>query len=390
MSLLPDGWDRDVGDDAWPDALISAIKIDVGALASPRAIATLRAWRASIRGAEPQRATASRRLAQVADALSAPGGPIPTERLDTLALRSPSAASAPRGASPIPRGAPPAARGALPPSRGASQTLRGASPTPDRETDSAVRAHSPDPSPPAEHTVWAYGEPGWVPVDEAPDIDPLLAEMAGNRPPTIDLDEDERTGETADARRPAALRASTQSPPSLDFVDEPPTAANLISPRKGSITPVSRPAPPPLPPASYVGRKPSIPPGRTRPRASLIQVRALFSAVGPLCKELVPLTYERRSRRFWTHWREVSGERGVHREAAERILETARDFRTLVTELIAEVLDVDLESVRVLVERIEAEEPSVASGPRATEERARGPLVGASVRVSGLPSPDED
>lgn len=131
-----------------------------------------------------------------------------------------------------------------------------------------------------------------------------------------------------------------------------------------------------------------------RPRAAMQQVRALHTVVLPLCEELIPLSVERRSRRFWARWREVAGDRGVRREFVEDLLQSANDVRTLVCELIAEVQTVDLKSVYALVERIESSTASekLASTPKAvvSPERQRGPLVGASVRVEGVGKNDDD
>jgi hypothetical protein len=198
---------------------------------------------------------------------------------------------------------------------------------------------------------------------------------------------------------------------SAEFVeDEPPTTAIPVAAIRGPSA-APRPLPPPLPPASTVAppaapssadrRGPARPgvvrrtPGQTpepaRPRAALVQVRALYSAILPLCRELVPLSPERRARRFWTHWREASGDRGVRREVAEQLLESARDVRGLASALIAEVQSVDLDSVRALVERLDAEAELTEGLPvRGTEERARGPLVGAVVRVEALPFEPEE
>ncbi len=490
---LSESWHAEIPEDQWPDALIAAIRVDVGALSAARAIQTIRAWRSALTGPEPGAREAARaRLAMLAEALTsdAPARPMATERLDTIALLAP--------------------RPSMPPA------------SPDRPTDSAVpvltappsrrdvadaihrdpsRAPTPAPAPP-ELTAWAYGQPGWAPEDESgDDIDPLLSDLAGQvavpRAPSVqlaaldllDLDDDDtahidggaplpparprsrarssaRADEPARRAEPPVRRASagelpprrtsaastttgtplapsTRSearaapiamppltlpppPPVDEFADEPPTTAVPIFPIRTSAPPPlvpQRPQPPPLPPSSTVGPPPTPPPlpsvtpratsaerrpaGRPqvvrrataqvapleppRPRAALVQVRALYTAILPLCRELVPLSPERRSRRFWTHWREASGDRGVRREVAEQVLETARDVRGLASDLIAEVQSVDPESVRILIDRLDAEADQTegALTPRTPErpgeDRARAPLVGAVVRVEDLP-----
>lgn len=135
-----------------------------------------------------------------------------------------------------------------------------------------------------------------------------------------------------------------------------------------------------------------------RPRAAMQQVRALYAVVSPLCEELIPLSVERRSRRFWARWREVAGDRGVRREFVEDLLQSAHDVRTLACELIAEVQTVDVKSVYALVDRIDhggVEKANVSGAiaavkPVVPPERQRGPLVGASVRVEGVPNKEEE
>lgn len=119
---------------------------------------------------------------------------------------------------------------------------------------------------------------------------------------------------------------------------------------------------------------------QSKARASIVRVRALYFAILPLCTELIPLSGERRSRRFWSLWREASGDRGVRRDVVERVLAHSRDVRTLASELIAEVQAVDVESVRAMIDRVEAEGPSEPRAKATPDGRGRGALVGASVR----------
>lgn len=128
-----------------------------------------------------------------------------------------------------------------------------------------------------------------------------------------------------------------------------------------------------------------------RPRAAMHHVRALYGVLMPFAAELIPLSVERRSRRFWARWREVAGDRGVRREFAEDLLRSANDKRTLVCELISEVQSVDVKSVYALVDKLEATgelSPEVAPKPPMAD-RARNPLVGSSVRVEGVIRDDE-
>ena len=114
-------------------------------------------------------------------------------------------------------------------------------------------------------------------------------------------------------------------------------------------------------------------------------VRSLYGLLMPFASELIPLSIERRSRRFWARWREVAGDRGVRREFVEDLLRSASDKRTLVCELIAEVQSVDVKSVYALVDKLEAtgELPGPSSKPTAGD-RGHNPLVGSSVRVEGV------
>lgn len=255
---LPPGWDS-AAPDLWPETLQRALATDIGALASPRVISTLRAWRSIAEGAShlPAVAQARARLAAVAKAI-----------------------------------APDAEDGTI--------------------TDTAIRT-IPKPRGPSvssasgEATVWAWSARPAPRADEEP----------------------------------------TSPPVSASFREEHPTDGN------------------PRPP---------------KPRASIVRVRALYTAILPLCAELIPLSVERRSRRFWSLWREASGDRGVRREVVEAVLAKSRDVRTLASELIAEVQAVDLDSVRAMIERVEAEGSAKPSAQATPEGRGRGALVGASVR----------
>ena len=90
-------------------------------------------------------------------------------------------------------------------------------------------------------------------------------------------------------------------------------------------------------------------PAGTLTRAATSQVHALYSALWPLSRELIPLPYERRSRRFWARWREVTGDRGIHPDYVEQLLQSADDAQQLVAALIAELQSAQYQSVYTLI-----------------------------------------
>ena len=78
---LPGDWDKPIPDALWPETLISAVRHDVRALASPRVLATLRQWQAALTTGElATQREAQRRLRAVGDALfgvaSLPNDPV--------------------------------------------------------------------------------------------------------------------------------------------------------------------------------------------------------------------------------------------------------------------------------------------------------------------------
>ena len=227
------------------------------------------------------------------------------------------------------------------------------------EDDDATGEATPEARAPVRPTSAAGVPPAVVPeggFDEIPThaspVDPLLAELVRGR---------------ADAPLPPPREARPEAPRAGDPL------VRVEGLRRG---------PPPLP---REAREVAEPP---RPRASIIVVRALHQAIAPLCRELVPLEPERRVRRFWSLWREVSGDRGIRREAAEQLLRRATDVRQLAADLIAEVQGVDRDSVLQLLERLDAEAEPPRPAP--TDERARAALVGAPVKLAELPDPDVD
>jgi hypothetical protein len=176
---------------------------------------------------------------------------------------------------------------------------------------------------------------------------------------------------------PAPSSAPSPAPPGsraerLRTPPPPPEPSRIADPAPESV---AAPPPAPAPP-------PSEPP---KPAPAASQVRALHRAIAAFCQELVPLNAERRSRRFWAHWRDVSGNRGVRREVVEASLASAPDALSIAAALIAEVQGVDLEGVRrILSEPDDGADDGAPPPPATPAERARGPLVGASVRVEGL------
>ena len=132
-----------------------------------------------------------------------------------------------------------------------------------------------------------------------------------------------------------------------------------------------------------IRRRSTRPKSAARPRAAMHHVRALHAVLMPFAQELVPLAFERRSRRFWARWREVAGDHGVRRPFVEELLRTSMDARSMVCELIAEVQSVDPKSVAALMEKLEQKGPTpgeprtgrgrssvmASSRPRASSEK---------------------
>jgi hypothetical protein len=203
--------------------------------------------------------------------------------------------------------------------------------------------------------------------------------LPGAQIPASDLHVDE---EATHAIRPEDV-PSLIDDLDLEPIDEPLTPMETPAERRHSLAPK-----PGIIRRSTKSRRLQSSP---RPRAAMHHVRALYFVLMPFAGELIPLSYERRSRRFWGRWREVAGDRGVRREFIEDLLRAANDARTLVCELIAEVQTVDIRSVYALVEKMEqsGELEDLNGSPVGTPDRQRGPLVGASVRVEGVRDEDE-
>jgi hypothetical protein len=305
--LLEEGWDEAFSEAVWPEALIAAVRRDAGALGSRRAIATVRAWQADARGSDPQRQkSALEWLSLLGEALASPD---PSEVT----------------VSKVPE---PTRAGRL------------------VDTDALVRAHHLDLSSLEDHEegvtdalvhgqLLAFQNPppedsfesAIVPAAPVPQPPPIPASF---------LDEDPKTPTPRSEARPPPLPEKRKSEP-------PPLPRSESEPR-----------PKRLPPKPGKVRRSTVEPSAPRrPRASLVQVRPLYHAIAPLCRELLPLSPERRSRRFWSYWRDVSGDRGVRREFVEELLRKSHDFTELVSELIAEAQAVDPHSVRTILEKLE-------------------------------------
>jgi hypothetical protein len=315
------------------DRWIGAIQRDVRALAAPEILDALAGWRAALVGPEgPARESARAALARIGRALAGP-----SDEVEITDARVPVVAHA---------GAPELTE-ALDLRRRADEDADDDDDDATGEAALGVRSRS------VAGGVVPEGGFDELPTHASP-VDPLLAELVRGR---------------ADAPLPRSREreARPEGPPT----DDPLVRVEGL--RRGS---------PHLPRGT---RGPAEPP---RPRASLIVVRALHQAIAPLCRELVPLEPERRVRRFWSLWREVSGERGIRREAAEQLLRRATDVRELAADLIAEVQGVDRDSVLRILERLDAEAEPPRPAP--TDERAHAALVGAPVKLAELPDPDVD
>ncbi len=272
---------------------------------------------------------------------------------------------------------------------------------------------APPPPPPAEEEarVPAFEEEDGGPTRHIDLPDEVLAKKADSFIRNLGLPEPTGVGEDGPERTEMA-KAPRRSPPLEldDLDDEDATHAQSSGPDRPLIADLDLgfDMGEPLTPMDVPGRGHSLAPkpgvirrrstksrrmnSSPRPRAAMHHVRTLYYVLMPFAGELIPLQYERRSRRFWGRWREVAGDRGVRREFIEDLLRAANDARTLVCELIAEIQSVDVRSVYALVEKMEQGgglDSSDENGEVGTPDRQRGPLVGASVRVEGV-SEDDD
>ena len=505
---LPEDWDKPIPEALWPETLLSAIRHDIGALASPRVIATLLEWRTNlVTGDAAQQREARRRLRAAGEALQgtpeilddpvtqdtsdlftveAFPKPPPTTHLrarpkpssskrpkdDRLIKPTDHPASldkAPSSASENPANSPvdsppepirePAGKASLTQAGGwgptdaepvkakakatkrPKTTLPSQTPEPG-EPNAAPRANvggravpdrdpltiEPDATPRANDAKAAPRAGGPALPDRDPVISPAFAE--DNEPPTThiplsvlaELDAAKSADEADDAPDEAgtvdgvpASKLSSEAgtidgvPASqvraADVAAEKPTAhiplpndsgprlpparaiSNLPANEKAVLEHISVPPEPEqipsrlAPKPGVLRRRPGRPPSTVRrPRASMHHVRSLYTALMPFAEELVPLAFERRSRRFWARWREVAGDHGVRRHFVEDLLRTATDAKAMVCELIGEVHSVDPESVSELIDRLRNSMPSSAA-PAPSGPRRKSALVGASVKA---------
>lgn len=422
---LPSGWELAIPDALWPEVMISAVRYDLAALRAERVIETLRRWRTESNDRNPEvREAALKRIKKIARALVDPTEPELSE--PTLAIIfEPTQASVPAARPEAPRPSP-------------EQGLMDTDSSVHRYTQSDAFSTTQDGSPLEEATVAAYqrpeprrsvpppppGPPPPPPADPAESLPVVEPGARRDRPvlkpaepkPARETDEVEAIARLADMflenkppdaaytqlapvpdsgrwprPRPESGAAEPtqfdyQSIVSADWKDEDdrPTTASAPPAQPGSKGSASAEAPPRSgAPKSAVVRRRSQPakasPGPKRPRAAMVQVKSLYGAISPLCRELVPLSPERRARRFWARWREVSGDKGVSADFVKQLLEAAEDEHTLVSELIAEVHGFDVGSVRALVAKIEEE--LGLTGPESSRGGARSEH---SVRVEGV------
>ena len=403
---LPEHWDKPIPEALWPETLLTAVRHDLGALTSERVQQTLQKWRESLSSIDPSaQREARRRLLAVGNALlgtpDLPGDPVADDRHDpasdaftvdafptpkarsgrrtgqamaAASARAPAAASG-RPAPDAPGRAAAAGRVApVQPSAPAAPDHRVAARAPAKSSDLALDAPArakPSDGParpaPAEVSAAAFFEESEPPTTHVPlpsspaeglltaDIAAELGTIDGVPPPT-------RAPRAADegTEKPTAHIALPGDPPAWEVSESPARAISAVTPAKQ----VARRR-------SVRGRGPS----NVRPRAAMHHVKALHAVLMPFAEELVPLGFERRSRRFWARWREVAGDHGVRRPFVEDLLRTASDARTMVCELIAEVHSVDPASVAALVDQI-ARKPSRERSVR-RRSHARGVLVQA-------------
>lgn len=187
----------------------------------------------------------------------------------------------------------------------------------------------------------ALVESGTAPLSSDLELDPLPATPPfGQRPrevvrPFPDGASEETTDPRTHAVTAVGSSAGTQLIKDASILsieeEEPETAAMTIPPQVSEA------------------------PGDARPPASEERVRTLAASLKPLVDELIPLPPPRRPRRFWAHWREVAGDRGVRRDFVETLLGRAETARELLAELIAEIEVSDIESVEGYLATIEAE-----------------------------------
>ena len=410
----PEDWAKDVPTHEWPDTLVSEVRRDPGALASRRVIRTIRRWRAEAADATDRaRQSAARdHLWSLAHALMSPDGDIPTTMLEppipSHASEDPEGTG--REASDLANQSTDSRIAALSSDR---TQIKASRPPPRRPASRERAVLQPDPPRPLtdpppiapEHATRMSSEFGEatrhlakhpLPIapDDAPEAHRGASETAGRglsivadpigTPEVVEAYRDPGAPSFADAsEHPTRAAPMPTLPPGDDEDDDPSPANRSIPPppppmsRVVRVTTSDRNQPKPHGVVQRSALQPQLELTPPRPRASIMQVEPLYRAIEGLCHELVPLSTERRSRRFWTHWRERSGGKGVDRENVEALLCSCTEARALAAKLIAEVHDVDPNSVMALLDKLD----DVSRAPDAPQR------VG-SVKVQGI-SPED-
>ncbi len=388
--------------------MLSAIRHDLGALASRRVIDTLRRWQDGLEDADPRvQRDAKRGLEAVAQALlREPHQRLSFELIDTL---TPDDATQDGDGTVdaflLPKK--PALRREAPKEPSVVIADDAILAVADSDTDARLRAVAKPSTgvsaPPSaefgeeEQPTRAFVRP------EAEEARPKIEVRRAPLPPVLDATNSEARQEATelgsravhlppiadliepDAPEPTVMAGAppppTLSDPDRTYLLSPQESPGLSSLRRRSVTTPPSSEPKDLsqglaPKPGVIRRRVTAPKSAQRPRAAMQHVRMLHGTLLPFAEELIPLAVERRSRRFWARWREVAGDRGVRRDFIEDLLKSAHDVRTLVCELIAEVQSVDPASVYVLVDRLAGE------APVASERRP------SAVQVDGV-EPDE-
>ncbi len=425
---LPLGWETQIPEAIWPQTLVSAVLLDPGALATDRSVESLRKFRAWAEDpSHPEHSEGKKWLERLGKALLPPTSPLDDDGFDlpqepTQALPFSSDGLLPAGQESgeltVDAFLRPPKRQVLKPleaeeneqeitdprtpslSASIEETVRPRAVSALSADDAIISARQTTGASAPPTAEFADEEP---PTTALPRVDSLPASGALPKapPPAPEVsvqidDEDKPTRYIHLPKELAKAKAQEESAPEhtemavlsnaaqKSLAAPPPTAKeNKRRPSEAPAGPKSNPRQPEL--KGNVVRRivRSGPPKPSKPRASMAQVRGLYPLLLPFVRELVPLRYERRSRRFWARWREVAGDRGVRREVVEELLKSAQDERSLVCELIAEVQSVEPKTVYPLVAKLENE--SLPDQPASlSSERRRGPLVGASVRVEGV------
>ncbi len=418
--------------------MLSAVRRDLGALSAPRVIETLRTWQSQAYTAPDaaMRLRAQERLQAVGVALL--GDPDSTVSFPTMeepATVLPQVSAQPETQEegtvdgmrlpPKPRLRREIVRPVVsegPPRSAAPKARRVSLGSPEEDTESKIRAHGvrtgasapPESAFDEENPTTAFFIPENKAPPPPPPPPPLPPEARGpalarGPTPIVQVRPAVTTGEVFDFEeeddptRHIALpeevlrRRLSSAGAALKDLSEPERTQMATYPPKPPPLPERADTPkvqivtapskseeaPRLPPKPGVIRR-SAPvrsaPVPARPRAAMHHVRSLHGLLHGFVEELVPLSYERRSRRFWARWREVAGDRGVRREFIEELLRSATDGRTLLCELIAEMQSADPKSVFQLVDKLSVEAPVAVPGVVEAVPQPLPELLGESFR----------